>query len=64
MLLVHLLLPFEDQTRLEFELRGKAWKIYWLLLKHTRPMSVREVQRTVHFSSPSGARITLNGYAI
>lgn len=46
----------EDQTRLDFELRGKAWKVYWLLLKNGSPMSVREVQRALHFSSPSVAQ--------
>jgi len=55
-LLVHLLLPVEDETRLEFELRGKAWKVYWLLLKQGSPMSVREVQRALRFSSPSVAQ--------
>jgi len=55
-LLVHLLLPVEDETRLEFELRGKAWKVYWLLLKQGCSMSVREVQRALRFSSPSVAQ--------
>jgi DNA-binding transcriptional ArsR family regulator len=55
-LLVYLLLPVEDETRLEFELRGKAWKVYWLLLKQGCPMSVREVQRALRFSSPSVAQ--------
>lgn len=45
----------EDETRLEYVLRGKAWKVYWLLLKSGRPMSVREVQKALHFSSPSVA---------
>jgi len=42
-----------DETKLEYELHGKAWKVYWLLLKTGRPMSVREVQKALHFSSPS-----------
>jgi len=42
-----------DQTELEYELRGKAWKVYWFLLKNGNPVSVREVQRSLHFSSPS-----------
>ncbi|MFW6110979.1 MAG: hypothetical protein ACOC6H_02970, partial [Thermoproteota archaeon] len=46
---------FEDETKLDYQLRGKAWKVYWLLLKKGCPMSVREVQRTLHFSSPSVA---------
>ena len=45
----------DDETKLEYALRGKAWKVYWLLLKSGRPMSVREVQRALHFSSPSVA---------
>lgn len=45
----------EDETRFEYALRGKAWQVYWLLLKSGRPMSVREVQRALHFSSPSVA---------
>jgi predicted DNA-binding transcriptional regulator len=53
---VHLLLPLEDETKLEFQLRGKAWKVYWLLLKRGCPMSVREVQKALHFSSPSVAQ--------
>jgi DNA-binding transcriptional ArsR family regulator len=45
-----------DQERdLEYALRGKAWKVYWLLLKTGSPQSVREVQRSLHFSSPSVA---------
>lgn len=46
----------EDEGKLEFELRGKAWKVYWILLKKGCPMSVREVQRVLHFSSPSVAQ--------
>ena len=46
----------EDETRLEYELRGKAWRIYWFLLKIGRPVGVREVQRALHYSSPSVAQ--------
>jgi predicted DNA-binding transcriptional regulator len=46
----------EDETELEYALRGKDWKVYWLLLKNGRPMSAREVQRTLRFSSPSVAQ--------
>jgi len=46
----------EDETKLEYALRGKTWKVYWILLKSGRPMSVREVQRALHFSSPSVAQ--------
>ncbi|NWF87295.1 hypothetical protein HXY32_05750 [Candidatus Bathyarchaeota archaeon] len=45
----------DDETKLEYVLRGKDWKVYWLLLKNNRPMSVREVQKALHFSSPSVA---------
>ncbi|MCK4633329.1 ArsR family transcriptional regulator [Candidatus Bathyarchaeota archaeon] len=45
----------KDETKLDYALRGKAWKVYWLLLKNGRSMSVREVQRALHFSSPSVA---------
>jgi len=46
----------EDEAKFEYALRGKAWRVYWLLLKSGRPMSVREVQRALHFSSPSVAQ--------
>jgi DNA-binding transcriptional ArsR family regulator len=46
----------ESESEFEYALRGKDWKVYWLLLKYGRPMSVREVQRTLHFSSPSVAQ--------
>jgi len=46
----------EDETKFEYMLRGKAWKVYWLLLKSGHPLSVREVQRALHFSSPSIAQ--------
>jgi len=52
---VYCLLGAEDETKFEYALRGKAWKVYWLLLKSGRPISVREVQRALHFSSPSVA---------
>jgi DNA-binding transcriptional ArsR family regulator len=45
----------EGGTELEYALRGKAWKVYWYLLKNGKPASVREVQRALHFSSPSVA---------
>ena len=52
----HLSLSSEDETQLEYELRGKAWRVYWFLLKNSRPASVREVQRALHYSSPSVAQ--------
>ena len=45
----------ENELDLEYALRGKAWKVYWYLLKNGKPASVREVQRALHFSSPSVA---------
>jgi len=42
-----------DETELEYKLRGKAWKVYWFLLRNGNPVGVREVQRGLHFSSPS-----------
>ena len=49
-------MSLEDEIKFEYALRGKAWKVYWLLLKSGRPMSVREVQKALHFSSPSVAQ--------
>jgi hypothetical protein len=45
----------EDESDFDYKLKGKAWNVYWLLLKSGRPMSVREVERELHFSSPSVA---------
>ena len=42
-----------SETDIEYALRGKAWKVYWFLLKNGAPVGVREVQRALHFSSPS-----------
>jgi hypothetical protein len=44
-----------EETELDYALRGKAWKVYWFLLKNGHPVSVRKVQRALHFSSPSVA---------
>ena len=49
-------MPAEDEAEFEYKLRGKAWKVYWLLLKKGRPMSVREVEKALRFSSPSVAQ--------
>jgi len=49
-------LQAKDESEFEYALKGKAWKVYWLLLKSGRPMSVREVQRALRFSSPSVAQ--------
>ena len=45
----------EGEPDLEYSLRGKAWKVYWFLLKSGQPVGVREVQRGLRFSSPSVA---------
>ena len=45
----------KDESELEYKLKGKAWNVYWLLLKNGQPMSVREVARALRFSSPSVA---------
>jgi DNA-binding transcriptional ArsR family regulator len=45
----------EDEAEFDYKLKGKAWKVYWLLLKSGRPMSVRDVQKALRFSSPSVA---------
>jgi predicted DNA-binding transcriptional regulator len=45
-----------DEAVYEYALRGKDWNVYWLLLKNGRSMSVREVQKTLRFSSPSVAQ--------
>jgi predicted DNA-binding transcriptional regulator len=49
-------LNVEEGDELEYALRGKAWKVYWLLLKNGKPMSAREVQKVLKFSSPSVAQ--------
>ena len=43
-------------TEFEYALRGKDWDVYWLLLKNGHPMSVRQVQKALRFSSPSVAQ--------
>ena len=47
-------MPQLDQTQIESELKGKTLLVYWYLLKTpTTGAGVREIQRTLHFSSPS-----------
>jgi len=50
------LLSEEDEPKFEYALRGKAWRVYWLLLKNGKPLTVREVQKALRFSSPSVAQ--------
>ncbi len=45
----------KEEIELEYALRGKAWKVYWFLLRSGEPVSVREVQKALNFSSPSVA---------
>ncbi|MCW4023749.1 MAG: winged helix-turn-helix domain-containing protein [Candidatus Bathyarchaeota archaeon] len=45
----------EKQVEIEYALRGKAWKVYWYLLKKGGQVSVREVQKALKFSSSSVA---------
>ncbi len=45
-----------EELGFDYSLRGKDWSVYWILLKNGRPMSVREVQKTLRFSSPSVAQ--------
>jgi hypothetical protein len=49
-------LSAEDEARFEYAIRGKAWQVYWFLLRSGRPAGAREVQRALHFSSPSVAQ--------
>jgi len=44
-----------SESEFEYVLRGKDWDVYWLLLRKGNPMSVRQVQKSLHFSSPSVA---------
>jgi len=47
-------MPQLDQRQIESELKGKTLLVYWYLLKTpTTGVGVREIQRTLHFSSPS-----------
>lgn len=46
----------ESGAEFEYALRGKDWDVYWLLLKNGQPMSVRQIQKALHFSSPSVAQ--------
>jgi biotin operon repressor len=44
-----------EEDEFEYALRGKDWKVYWLLLKNGGQLSVRDVQKALGFSSPSVA---------
>ena len=45
-----------EVSEFEYSLRGKDWNVYWILLKNGQPMSVREVQKALRFTSPSVAQ--------
>ena len=43
-----------DITQIESELKGKTLLVYWYMLRTpTTDVGVREIQRALHFSSPS-----------
>lgn len=45
-----------SQAEIESQLKGKTLLVYWLMLKsQSSPVGVREIQRTLGFSSPSVA---------
>jgi DNA-binding transcriptional ArsR family regulator len=44
-----------DRKNMEYELKGTALKVYIFLLKRSKPVGVREVQRALRMSSPSVA---------
>ena len=46
-------LPNEE---IELRLKGKSWAVYWFALGKGGPVTVREVQRSLGFSSPSIAQ--------
>ncbi len=47
-------MPQLDQAQIESELKGKTLLVYWYLLKNSASgVGVREIQRALHFSSPS-----------
>lgn len=50
-------MPGEDlsRERIEYALRGKTLAVYLYLLKHGRAAGVREIQKSLGFSSPSVA---------
>ena len=41
---------------IELRLKGKSWAVYWFALGKGGPVTVREVQRSLGFSSPSVAQ--------
>src|SRR3989337_202872 len=46
--------PQPDLTQVESELKGKTLLVYWYMLRTpTSNVGVRQIQRALHFSSPS-----------
>ncbi|UCE96150.1 MAG: helix-turn-helix transcriptional regulator [Candidatus Bathyarchaeota archaeon] len=46
--------PFSDLAIIESQLKGKTLQVYWYLLRSSRhEAGVREIQRSLGFSSPS-----------
>ncbi len=49
-------MAMSDDARVEAELKGSTLLVYWYAIrKGSHPIGVREVQRALHFSSPSVA---------
>ncbi len=44
----------------DHELRGNTLRVYWFMIQESRPVGVREVQRSLGMSSPSVASHHLN----
>ncbi len=44
-----------DSAHIEAELKGKSLLVYWFLIRTGSPVGVREIQRSLGFSSPSVA---------
>jgi hypothetical protein len=45
----------DNDERIEYELRGKTMDVYMFIIRHGEPVGIREVQRSLGFSSPSVA---------
>ncbi|MHA1934586.1 MAG: helix-turn-helix domain-containing protein [Candidatus Thorarchaeota archaeon] len=43
--------PSEEE--LAAQIKGKTLRVYWYMLRHTEPMTAREIQRGANLSSPS-----------
>jgi len=42
-----------SSDKLEYDMKGKTWKVYWYLQTHGQAITIRELQRALKFSSPS-----------